>query len=182
MGNLRVERLAGHHDRAAFNCEDGDLGTYLRDAAGQDMRRYATAVFVAITSSHPRTIVGYYTLSSFSLNLNDIPPAQRRKLARYPDVGTTLLGRLAVDARCRGQGLGEFLLVDALQRAAAAEIATAGVVVDALESAEGFYTRYGFVRLSGQRFWIPMPTIQRLFPPEVVAEADGEAPTAEAPA
>lgn len=165
MGDLRVERLAAHHDRAAFSCEVGSLGAYLRNLAGQDMRRYAAAVFVVITPSRPQTILGYYTLSSFSMKLTDIPPAQRRQLDRYPDVGTTLLGRLAVDTNCRGQGLGEFLLVDALQRVAAVEIATAGVVVDALESAEGFYTQYGFVRLSGQRFWIPMPTIQRLFPP-----------------
>jgi predicted GNAT family N-acyltransferase len=176
MPSIRVEPLASHHNRAAFVCVDGDLGAYFKERATQDVRRKAAAVFVAVSPSDPDAIMGYYTLSSFSLKLHDIPPEHRRKLAAYPDAGTTLLGRLAVDAAFRGQRIGEFLLMDALRRAAAiaSEVATVAVVVDALASAEAFYTRYGFVRLSRDRFWIPIQTIQQLFPSESFSDTDAE--------
>lgn len=174
MASIRVEPLASHHNRAVFQCLDGDLGVYLRERAKQDVRRRAAAVFVGVFPSDPNTILGYYTLSSFSLKLQDIPQKHRRKLATYPDVGTTLWGRLAVDASFRSQHVGKFLLVDALRRVAASEIATVAVIVDSLESAETFYTRYGFMRLSGRRLWIPIQTVQQLFPPESVSDAEKE--------
>jgi hypothetical protein len=42
-------------------------------------------------------IAGYYTLSSTSVQLAELPEQPVRKLPRYPLVPATLLGRLAVD-------------------------------------------------------------------------------------
>jgi ribosomal protein S18 acetylase RimI-like enzyme len=161
---LRVEVLASHHDRQQFHCPAGGLGDYLRERASQDVKRRAAAVFVAVDPSVPEKVLGYYTLSSFSLRLTDIPAPHQRKLARYPDVGVTLLGRLAVDLSCRGQHLGEFLLLDALHRviATASTIATVALVVDTLEDSQSFYIRYGFLHLSGSRFWLPLDSVRDL--------------------
>jgi GNAT superfamily N-acetyltransferase len=41
-------------------------------------------------------------------------PQIAKKLPRYPLIPATLLGRLAVDERHHGEGIGEFLLMDAL--------------------------------------------------------------------
>ncbi len=67
-------------------------------------------------------IGGYYTLSSTSVQLAELPAQTVRKLPRYPLVPATLLGRLAVDRRQQGKGYGRFLLADALHRAARSEI------------------------------------------------------------
>ncbi len=91
-----------------------------------------------------------------------------KKLPRYPLIPATLLGRLAVDRRFQGQGMGEFLLMDALHRAfeQSAGIAAAGVVVDAIDAgAARFYQQFGFVAFPSiaGRLFLPMKTVRELF-------------------
>lgn len=66
-----------------------------------------------------------------------------------PDpIPVVLLGRLAVDQRYRGQGIGAFLLERALRRSmlSAEHIGLSGVVVHAIdESAKAFYLKFGFL-------------------------------------
>lgn len=99
-------------DRAAFQSLSEPLNRYLRQQATQDIRRRVAACFVALTNE--RRIAGYYTLSSASLLLADLPPDTRKRLPRYPTVPAVRMGRLAVDQTFVGQGLGGALLADAL--------------------------------------------------------------------
>ena len=81
-------------------------------------------------------------------------------------VPAILLGRLAVDERYQGQGLGAFLLVDALRRSLMNEIVAAAVVVDALdETARAFYKYHNFVSVAGVplRLFLPMTLIAGQF-------------------
>ena len=55
-------------------------------------------------------IGGYYTLSSTTVQLGELPANTAKRLPRYPLIPATLLGRLAVDNRCQGRGFGRFLL------------------------------------------------------------------------
>lgn len=112
------------------------------------------------------TIAGYYTLSSTSVQLAELPAQTVRNLPRYPLVPATLLGRLAVDRRHRGKGYGRFLLGDALHRAARSEIASFAMIVDAKdESARRFYERESFLPFPDQpmKLFRPMADIRRLF-------------------
>ena len=166
---VRVKPLAKHHDRAAFSCGTETLDHYLKELAGQDARRHVAAPFILVTEVDRKTILGYYTLSSFSVELGDLPATVAKKLPSYPLVPVTLLGRLAVDRRHKGRKLGEFLLIDALQRAhhQSSQIAAAAVVVDAIdESAEKFYEHFDFIPLPNRRnrLFLPMKTIAALFP------------------
>lgn len=111
-------------------------------------------------------IAGYYTLSSTSVQLAELPAQTVRKLPRYPLVPATLLGRLAVDRRQQGKGYGRFLLADALHRAARNEIASFAVIVDAKDdNARRFYERESFLPLPDQpmRLFRPMADIAKLF-------------------
>ena len=111
-------------------------------------------------------IAGYYTLSSTSVQLGELPAQTVRKLPRYPLVPATLLGRLAVDRRQQGKGYGRFLLADALYRAVRSEIASFAVVVDAKDdNACRFYERESFVRFPNQpiRLFRPMIDLAKLF-------------------
>jgi len=165
---MLVEPLGKQHDRARFSCGNPSLDEYLKVRARQDARRYVAAPFVLVPSAGETTILGYYTLSSFAIDLAELPPGTARKLPAYPNVPVTLLGRLAVDARNAGKGLGEFLLMDALHRsfAQSSQIAAVAVVVDAMDdSAVRFYKHFNFTPFPERpaRLFLPMPTIAVLF-------------------
>lgn len=162
-----IEPLGKQHDRAAFSCEEPELTEYLQKRASQDIQRYAAAVFVA-TQPGDTQVLGYYSLSALSVALDAIPEEQAKHFARYPAVPVTLLGRLARDASEKKKGLGEFLLMDALQRAyrQSDSIASSAVIVDAKsERAAAFYQVYGFLPFpdSPRRLFLPMKTIAKLF-------------------
>jgi predicted GNAT family N-acyltransferase len=164
---IRIELLdRNRHDRAGFDCGVPSLNSYLQRQASQDVDKRAAVVYVAVIE--PPMIVGYYTLSQYSIEITKLQESMAKKLARYPVVSATLLGRLAVIGALKGQRLGETLLFDALRRSLAqsAYIASAGVVVDAKdERAAGFYRRYGFIPIfdADLRFFLPMRDIQRMF-------------------
>jgi len=161
----RIEPLGEQHDRAVFSCGVAALDQYLQRQAGQDVRKKVAAVFVL--TGDGRKVAGFYSLSAHVVHLADVPAEVGKKLPRYPDVPATLLGRLAVDQEHRGQGLGEFLLLDALHRAllATERVASAAVVVDAKDdAARQFYCRYGFLPFPSQpnRLLYPMKAIEKL--------------------
>ena len=111
----RVEPLARHHPKADFSCGVEALDRYFREQAGQDLRRRLAAPYVPVDTA-TGGLAGYYTLSSISLLSRSLPADLMRRLPHYPEFPATLIGRLAVDVRSRGQGLGEHLLLDALRR------------------------------------------------------------------
>lgn len=116
--------------------------------------------------AEPSVIAGYYTLSALSVEVTGIPDPLRKRFPRYPVVPVTLLGRLARALDYRSQGVGEMLLIDALNRAqwAADSVGSHAVVVDPIdERAKVFYTAYGFLPLAGTpRLFLPMATIRML--------------------
>ena len=162
-----IEPLAKHHDRTAFSCGSTPLDTYLRKHANQDAKRHLAAPFVLIEEEEPK-VIGYYTLSQMSINMGSLPPPIIKKLPKYPLIPATLLGRLAVDRRHQGKGLGELLLLDALHRSwsLSDKIAAFSVVVDAKdENAEVFYKRYEFESFPDhpQRLFILTAKLDKLF-------------------
>jgi GNAT superfamily N-acetyltransferase len=160
----RVEALSARHDRASFTSGVEPLDRYFRVQAGQDARKHLSACFVLILPDGK--VAGYYTLSATGILLSELPPATTRKLPRYPRIPATLLGRLAVDEKYRGQGFGRYLLADALFRSWRSEIASFAVVVDAKDdNARRFYEREGFLALPDQplKLFRPMADIAELF-------------------
>jgi len=150
--------LGSDHDRGAFSCGVDALDRYFRDQATQDMRRRASACYVAVEEDSEK-IAGYYTLAAAGVPLTDLPLAMVKRLPRYPSVPVARLGRLAVDQSFRGQKLGAAMLADAVMRAARSEVVVFAIAVDAKDdAAESFYLHHGFVALgSGLRqFVLPL--------------------------
>ena len=165
----KIEPLGKKHDRAAFSCGKQKLDRYFREQASQDARRHIAAPIVAVHEESETTVLGYYTLSAFAVELGSLPEATVTRLRHYPLVPATLLGRLAVDQTHKGRGLGEFLLTDALRRAyeQSAQIASAAVVVEAMDDeAHRFYRYFDFIAFPERqdRLFLPMATIGKLFP------------------
>jgi GNAT superfamily N-acetyltransferase len=164
MTEFIFEPLASHHDRAAFACGSALLDGYLQTRARQDVKRLAAAAFVMVPSSQRTQIAGYYTLSAGSIGLDEIPAVVADKMARYPAVPVTLLGRLARDLRFPGTG--GFLLTHALTRAyqSSSQVAAVGVVVDAIDDpAIRFYRKFEFQPLPNRpnRLFLSMQTIEQ---------------------
>ena len=150
------EPLGANHDRSGFSCGVPPLDRYFRELATQDIRRRVSNCFVALDSTG--TIAGYYTFAATSLPLTELPPEQARRLPRYPSFPACLVGRLAVDQRFRGRGLGGQLIVDAIARAMRAEPAIFALIVDAKdEVARGFYEYLGFHRFASQSMTLYLP-------------------------
>jgi hypothetical protein len=107
-----------------------DLDRYLTDRAVQDAKRKVSAPFVTLDQSGD--VVGYYTLSAYSVCLTDPPPALAKKLPKYPVLPATLLGRLAISQERQGQKLGRLVLMDALHRSwkNTVEVASIGVFAE----------------------------------------------------
>ncbi len=123
------------------------MDDWFKRRAGQDERRNVARVFVAVDSD--LGVVGFYSLSSFKLEIDDLPEPMARKLPRYDRVPAALIGRLARDSRVRGKGIGELLLADAVRRilGAAQSLAVFAILVDAKdEHAAAFYEGFGFQR------------------------------------
>lgn len=164
-----IEVLSPVHRRLRkdFSCGKTLLDTYLKTQAGQDVKRKLAACFVSVDLK-TELIQGYYTLSNNSIPLELIPDSLKKHLPEsYRAIPTALLGRLAVDHRFKGQGIGKMLLIDALRRSfeISKSIGSFAVVVDPLdEEGEGFYTKYGFILLPDSRkMFLPINTIGRLF-------------------
>ena len=162
-----IEPLGKQHDRSDFHCGTETLDRYLKQQARQDAEKYVAAPFVLLAPPAP-DVLGYYTLSAAAVDVSDIAPDLAKTLPRYPQLPVTLIGRLAVDQRLRGQGRGAFLLMDALHRSwqGATEIAAMAVVVDAKDdAAAAFYSHFDFTPLQGdpRRLYLSMKKIAALF-------------------
>jgi GNAT superfamily N-acetyltransferase len=150
------------HRRQEFSCESPELTEFLRTRARKDAIARTSACFVIVPVANPGRVAGFYTLSATTIELGWLPPEFTRKLPRYPRLPATLLGRLARALEFKGQGVGDLLMVDALQRAYenSSVIGSVAVVVDPKnEMAVKFYPTFGFQRLDGQKMFVPMKAV-----------------------
>lgn len=163
---IAIEVLDTHHDRNVFSCGNVALDRYLIRQAGQDTCKHVAATFVLVETNSP-VVLGYYTLSATSIQLDDLPMRIVKKLPKYPFLPAILLGRLAVDQTRHGMKYGQILLVDALKRCMnTRDIGWTSVIVDAKdEQAVTFYTHHHFIRFSPDtlRLFLPRSTISSLF-------------------
>ncbi len=137
----------GRHDCRTFACGEPALDAWLRDNAADAGRARVTQTFVWVDGAGHDTVVAYYALSAHAIPRTEAPSRIGRGV---PDpVPAALIGKLALDQRLHGQGLGEVVLIDALQR-----IIDAGnqgptvraIVVDAATDARRrLYAKLGFV-------------------------------------
>ncbi|WP_374575958.1 N-acetyltransferase [Phenylobacterium sp.] len=142
---LTVEPLQNAHDRKAFACGQPGLDDWFKRRAGQDERRNLARVFVALDDD--LGVLGFYSLSAFTLALEDLPPDLAGKLPRSDAIPAALIRRLARDLRVKGQGVGDLLLADALQRilGVTGDLAVFAILVNAEdEAARVFYAAFGF--------------------------------------
>lgn len=164
----RIEPLAKAHDRAVFACGVSQLDDWFHERAGQAARRGIATVHV-LAEAATNAVLGFYTLSNFTIVAADLPAQTGRSLPDRIPLPAHLIGQLAVAARQQGKGYGGILLLDALRRAyrTTAHSASIAVVVHAIDAtAAAWYARYGFVPFPAHplHLLMPMKDIARLPP------------------
>ncbi|HEV7876809.1 GNAT family N-acetyltransferase [Bradyrhizobium sp.] len=133
--------LADHHQLETFNSGVPPLDEWLRRRARANQVSGASRSFVICADD---IVVGYYALASGAVNAAVAPSRFRRNM---PDpIPVAVLGRLAIDQSCHGQGIGRALFRDSALRVmqAAEAIGIRGMLVHAIsDEAKAFYLALG---------------------------------------
>lgn len=161
---FRLEPLNDQHRRADFACGEVALDRYIKSQVNQDIRRRVANCIVAVETATGH-VAAFYTLASASIPTPDLPPEEAKRLPRYPTMPAVRIGRLAVDQRFQGQGLGAALLADAARRVAGAAPAAFALLVDAKnDRVIAFYRHHGFRPLASQSkmLFLPLATAERI--------------------
>ncbi len=129
------EPLAASHETGGFACGVPSLGDWLKKQALKNEVSGASRTY-AVCESGSRNVVGFYALATGSVARKQAPGGNQPPEMPEP-TPVAVLGRLAVDERWHGCGIGSGLLKDAVIRA---------LLVHALnEQAKAFYLGHGFI-------------------------------------
>lgn len=162
-----IELLDKTHNRASFDCGNEALNRYLQQTARQHNQKGISRTFVLTENDRKKfkPIFGFFTLSLCEIRSVKLPQELAKK---YPQtVPGVKLARLAVDKTKQRQGIGEILIIEAMQKALiiADNAGIIGLFVDAKnESAKNYYARYGFVSLEDNllEMFLPLATIRQI--------------------
>jgi GNAT superfamily N-acetyltransferase len=131
------------HDRTGFDSGEPVLDEWLRRYAGQNRRRDTAATWVVLDPK--ATVVAYASIAMTGIDHSAAPPGVAK---HAPDpVPALLLGRLAVDRRYHGLGVGTALVAHVLATAEElnTKAACRAVVVSATHAdARRWWERLGF--------------------------------------
>jgi len=137
------EKLNPAQDLSQFQCGEPELDDWLKRHALNNEASGASRTYVICIG--PR-VVGYYALANGAALHTDAPGSVKRNMPN--PIPVMVIGRLAIDLKFQGRGIGSALLKDAVLRTVrAAEIAgIRAILVHAMSpAAKRFYERLGFV-------------------------------------
>ncbi|MEI7210270.1 GNAT family N-acetyltransferase [Pectobacterium carotovorum] len=144
MGITAPEPLSAGHNLAEFCSQEPSLNEWLKKKALKNHSAGISRVYV-ICAEGTHQVIGYYCLSTGSVQRNTAPGAYRRNAPESLPV--IVLGRLAIDQAYSGKGLGVALLKDAIFRTEniALQVGVRALVVHALDdNVRNFYLKFAF--------------------------------------
>ncbi|NMF63811.1 GNAT family N-acetyltransferase [Brasilonema octagenarum] len=160
-----IELLGKQHDRDSFNCGNEALNQFLKQTARQHIQKGVSRTFVLVNTEQPEAIISFFTLTLCEVRVDNL---SAKFFKKYPSkVPGVKLARLAVDQAYQRQGIGEVLMIEAMQRAliVAENAGSIGLFVDAKdESAKTYYSGYGFVSLedASLELFLPLSVIEQM--------------------
>ncbi|EFC85823.1 GNAT family N-acetyltransferase [Parafrankia sp. EUN1f] len=143
MSFTKPSALLEDHDTVAFGCGDPAVDGWLRHHAKDHQKERITNTFVILDGT---TIAGFYCLATAAAE-RVAPPSRWRSRRPTDPVPLMLVGRLAVDVRYQGRGVGARLLRDATMRALTVRrmVGTPLLGAHAIASTgRAFYRHFGF--------------------------------------
>jgi GNAT superfamily N-acetyltransferase len=160
--NLSLVPAGKSLTKTPFDCGYTELNEYLRRYAVKNDRLSIGKTFLALTDKSE--LAGYFTVSTAQIAAHALPEETKSRLPRYP-IPAFRIGKLAVDHHFQGNGVGRWLLTQALLKAAEVSHSAAvfAVLVDAIdERARAFYLKYGFISFEEHplSLFLPLATIE----------------------
>lgn len=157
-----IHLLTSAHRRDGFNCGEVALNEFLLRQSGQLQKRGIGKTYVA-TAGDGVSVIGFVTASAGQITTSSL--AGQSKLPRYP-APILRIGRLAMDARHQGRGIGQDLLAFALRLAVdfSQQVGLYAVVVDAKhDKAKSFYMKLGFIATQDNPLclYLPISTLEQ---------------------
>lgn len=140
------EPLRDEHRLEGFASRVASLDVWLAEHALQAGRAGSARTYVVTDADQDGRVVGYHALSAAAVERASATARATKGMPHQP-VPAVLLARLAVDETVQGQGVGAWLLQDAMRRALSVsdELGVRVLLVHAIdERARSFYERYGF--------------------------------------
>ena len=110
--NLRIRALAAHLDRQEFNCCEMAMNAFFQRQANPFNRRGFGRTYVALADDG-MMVVGFLTVSAWQAQAEKLPTHIRVPHGAAPVLS---VGRLALDTRVQGLGIGQQLIAFALQQ------------------------------------------------------------------
>src|SRR5438132_12084342 len=105
--SYEISKLAPTHNKKNFSCGSIPLDNYLKTQAGQDIKKNVSVTYV-LNSVNSSDIIGYYTLSSISIDASELSDEFMKKLPKYPMLPGILIGRLAIGSNHQGKKIGAY--------------------------------------------------------------------------
>ncbi|HJX58564.1 MAG TPA: GNAT family N-acetyltransferase [Thiobacillus sp.] len=163
---VAIQLLDAKHRREGFDCGETALNDFLLRQAGQQQRRGFGKTYVALAEDGV-TVAGFITVSAGQVATASL--ASQLKLPHYP-APMLRIGRLAVDARHQGKGIGQDLLAFALRLAVefSQRVGLYAVVADAKhDKAKAFYLKLGFIACADNPLclYLPIATLEQSITP-----------------
>lgn len=148
--------LCDEHRLDDFQCTAPELTKWLLERARQNQATGASRCFVVCDEA--QNVVGYYALAAGAVSHEEAPRRIRRNM---PDpIPVIVLGRLAVHMDRVGQGIGQGLLKDAVQRTlqTAELIGARALLCHAIDgAAKAFYLKHGFIESPIHEMTVMLP-------------------------
>ena len=164
MGKLTAPTSIGAVDNSDnFDCGIPSLDQWLRQQALKNEASGASRTFVVCNENE---IVGDYALATGSVIRQQAPGKIKRKMPE--PIPVMVLGRLAVDRKWQGAGLGRGLLRDALLRTfnVSKQVGVRALLVHALsDEAKKFYLCHGFMQspIEPMTLMLDLRDVQQVF-------------------
>jgi len=144
MGRLNSPvSLTADHQTAGFDCGIDSLNEWLIRRALKN-EHGGSRTYVVCDGNQ---VVGCYAIAAGSIARGEAPGRIRRNMPE--PIPALILGRLAVDHRWRGAGIGQGLLKDAVARSinVSEQVGARVLIVHALnDKAEAFYLKHGVIK------------------------------------
>ena len=143
---MRIRLLQKHDIQGGFSCGESALDTFFAKRAWDHHSKGVSRVYVLEDPAGPNEVLGFYTLSAKEVERERLQKPLPQSLPKYP-LPVFYIGYFAVSKARQGQGLGRFLMGDALARCAegAQIVGAVGVFLDSLSTGSTqFYKELGF--------------------------------------
>jgi len=165
---FRLEGLRHNHDRRSFRCGENAVEEWLASKALQHQEKHLSATKVLLDAQNK--ITGYYTLATGQVDFSDLPTDLRRGLPRRL-LPVAILAWFAVGSDRQGQGLGTYLLAQALRDCyeAGKTFAFVAVLLECInDAAKAFYLKREFKEVPGRpyRLYLSAKRLEAMMRPD----------------